>query len=105
MAKYEVERMGQKRILVGRPAKQSVADMLDNVYQILGNQIQMLKNRSVIDELDGKDAAKLHKYALTLQLLTTQEEKHTAQYALDTYSDADLKKLTDKIENDGGDSP
>lgn len=90
----------RKHIMVTRPPRQNVADMLENVYHILGNQISMLKNRAVIEELDTKDASKLHKYALTLQLLTQEEDKHTAQYALETYSDADLAKLTAKIEAD-----
>lgn len=80
-----------------------MADMLENVYEILGKQILMLKNRACIDELDGKDASKLHKYAQTLQLLTQEEDKHTAQYALETYSDADLAQLTDKINNNNKD--
>lgn len=92
----------RQHIMVTRPAKQDVADMLENVYSILGNQLLMLKNRAAIDELDGKDAAKLHKYTLTLQLLTEQERMHTQGYALETYSDEDLRVLTDKIK---GDSP
>lgn len=70
--------------------------MLSDIYDILGTQITKLKTRALLDELDGKDAAKLHKYALTLQLLTAEEAKRTESFALGEYSDAELKALVDK---------
>lgn len=103
MAKFEIARGKQKQIIVSRPPRANVADMLENVYSILGNQLRILKNRGSVDELTPKDAAKLHKMVQTLDILSVQEARHTAEYALDTYSDAELAALTDKITNDSDD--
>lgn len=100
MAKFEIEKRPRKVVMVSRPPKENVANMLENIYQILGNQTRLLKNRALIEELDGKDAAKLLKYTQTLQLLTQEEDKHTASYALETYSDADLAQLHASIQSD-----
>ena len=82
-----------RHVMITRPVQPKVEGMLGDLYEIISSQLHQLKLRAILQELSASDAAKMHRYALTLTLLRQEEDKRTEKLRLSDYSDAELERL------------